>query len=146
VREVAGTKDGVAGLEGDAMVAGLDEDLAFEDVEPLVLREVDVEGRAPAGRDGGVLDGEEAGGVGGGGLEVEFGVGGGVGFAKAVCAGGDEVREGVEGGGREGVLAGVLGNGYGTGGGGGGGGGGGWGAGRRRRARRGRRGGWRRRT
>ena len=65
VRDVARAEDGVAGLEGEALIAGLNEDLAFDDVEPFLLSEMEVERRAPAGDEFGVLDGEEAGSFGG---------------------------------------------------------------------------------
>lgn len=44
VGDVARAHDGVSGFERDALVAGLDEDLAFYDVEPFLLRGVEWSG------------------------------------------------------------------------------------------------------
>ena len=48
VRDVAGADDGVAGVECEALAADLGDELAFEDVEGLVLVGMDVKGWAAA--------------------------------------------------------------------------------------------------
>ncbi len=48
VRDVAGSADGVAGVEVEALAADLGDELTFEDVEGLVLMGMDVEGWAAA--------------------------------------------------------------------------------------------------
>jgi hypothetical protein len=58
VGHVSGAEDGVAGVEGQALVTDLREELAFENVEPLVLMRVHVAGWA-AFCTVGVFDDEE---------------------------------------------------------------------------------------
>ena len=65
MRDVARAHNGVTGLERDPLIAALNKNLTFEDVEPFLLLDVEVEWRTPTGDEFGVLDGEEGGSFGG---------------------------------------------------------------------------------
>jgi hypothetical protein len=58
VGDLSRGEDGLAWLEGEALVAYLEEDFAFHDVKPFLLREMVVE-RWATGEEVGVLDHEE---------------------------------------------------------------------------------------
>ena len=109
VGDFAGCEYGVTWFEPQPLLADLEEDLAFHDVEPLVLREMEVQGRA-AGEEVVVLDYEEvATGLLGGGLEGDAAEAEGAVLAEDVLSGGDHVRffqGGVGGGESEGLREG----------------------------------------
>ena len=90
--DVAGAEDGFAGLEGDAAVADLEENFAFEYEPEFFLSVVAVEGWAAAFQIAFFDDEKVAGGVGCGDFEGHVVEAAGVGFAEAVFAG----VEGVE--------------------------------------------------
>lgn len=110
VGDVAGAEDGVAGMEGDALAGDLEKEFAFHDVKVLFLGVVEVQGRASAFAQAGVLDEEEvacgfaAQHFEGDGAEAE-----GVMFVEAVLPGGDDAggqggRRGRAWGGGEGAI------------------------------------------
>ena len=84
VRDLAGGEEGVAGDEDRANAAYLHDELSFEDVEPLVLMEVHVEGSASFGVHSLFGDEEVSLGVCGDDFVGEEADAEGVGFAGAV--------------------------------------------------------------
>lgn len=107
--DAAGAEERLAGVDLDALVTDLEEHRAFEDVEVFLLGVVQMERRAAASAETGVLDEEEvAGGFAGQDFEGDGAEAEGVVLAEAVLAGGDDVGlgDGVvgqrsESGGRE---------------------------------------------
>jgi hypothetical protein len=79
----------VAWPEREALRANLDQKLALDDIEPLVLLIVQVSGRAAPGVEG-VLKDEQAAAVLGRHLEVDGADAEAAPLAEAVCSGGDE--------------------------------------------------------
>ena len=64
MRDEARCEDGFPSAKVETLVADLEDDFAFHDVEPLLLGEMHMQGRACVGSEVSVLDDEEvAGGV-----------------------------------------------------------------------------------
>jgi len=91
VRDHARTEDGFAGMEQLALAAYLEEHRSLHDVEPLILMQVEVNGRT-AFEQVLVLDGEDgAAAVARGDLEEDGAEAEGVVFSEAILSGADDV-------------------------------------------------------